>query len=66
MQLDADEDGEPFFKPPAVTAAPIQTSGGALQSQVEQQPRDNEETAVEPEGETSQIAAEAVTAEQEE
>ena len=22
MQLDADEDGEPFFRPPAVTAAP--------------------------------------------
>jgi len=23
MQLDADEDGEPFFRPPAVTTAPI-------------------------------------------
>lgn len=23
MQLDAEEDGEPFFKPPAVNAAPI-------------------------------------------
>ena len=26
MQLDADEDGEPFFKPPAVAAAPLQPS----------------------------------------
>ncbi len=24
MQLDADEDGEPFFKPPAVTSPPLQ------------------------------------------
>ena len=24
MQLDADEDGEPFFKPQAITPAPIQ------------------------------------------
>ena len=23
MQLDADEDGEPFFKPPALTSTPI-------------------------------------------
>ena len=24
MQFDADEDGEPFFKPPAVSPAPIE------------------------------------------
>ena len=26
MQLDADEDGEPFFKPPTVSSAPLRPS----------------------------------------
>ena len=26
MQLDADEDGEPFFKPPTVASAPLRPS----------------------------------------
>ena len=42
MQLDADEDGEPFFKPPGITPAPIQQEGDrktANEEQVEQQSR---------------------------
>lgn len=35
MQLDADEDGEPFFKPPAVAPAPLRPSN--------EQPQDEEQ-----------------------
>ena len=74
MQLDADEDGEPFFRPPHVAAAPIPKSGEAPPSRVgeqQQTPRDSEETAVASvEVETSPQAAAAaaatVTVEQEE
>ncbi|KAL8783033.1 MAG: hypothetical protein Q9213_004930 [Squamulea squamosa] len=51
MQLDADEDGEPFFRPPAISAAPLK-------------PRD-ESTTESTEG-SAQEAAVTMTAEQEE
>ena len=52
MQLDADEDGEPFFKPPAISAAPA---------------KPKEERVQEPsEASTQEAAAATVTAEQEE
>ncbi|KAL8842666.1 MAG: hypothetical protein Q9170_000441 [Blastenia crenularia] len=51
MQLDADEDGEPFFKPPAISAAPVK-------------PRE-ERTQGSNEGSTQEAAA-TMTAEQEE
>ena len=72
MQLDADEDGEPFFKPPSVSTAPIPKSGepqsqGEREQQPQQAPRDSEETLAAGEVETSQAAAAAsATVEQEE
>lgn len=51
MQLDADEDGEPFFRPPAISAAPAKPR--------EEQPQASSE-------ESSQIATSMTTAEQEE
>lgn len=51
MQLDADEDGEPFFRPPAISAAPA---------------KPKEETAQGSSEESAQGAAATVTAEQEE
>ncbi|KAL8952733.1 MAG: hypothetical protein Q9222_001382 [Ikaeria aurantiellina] len=53
MQLDADEDGEPFFKPPAISAAPL---------------RPKEDRVSEPSEESNPDAAAAatLTAEQEE
>ncbi|KAL9014571.1 MAG: hypothetical protein Q9173_000776 [Seirophora scorigena] len=50
MQLDADEDGEPFFRPPAISAAPAKSK---------------EETAQGSSEESAQGAAATVTAEQE-
>ena len=40
MQLDADEDGEPFFKPPSITPAPVNQrvdDRGSIESQTRQQ-----------------------------
>ena len=51
MQLDADEDGEPFFRPPAINAAPI---------------KPKEDEVSQPAAETGQEAAAVATAEQEE
>ncbi|KAL8943615.1 MAG: hypothetical protein Q9216_000980 [Gyalolechia sp. 2 TL-2023] len=51
MQLDADEDGEPFFRPPAISAAPA---------------KPKEERAQAPSEESTQQAAATMTAEQEE
>lgn len=51
MQLDADEDGEPFFKPPAISAAPA---------------KPKEERVHGPSEESAQEVAATVTAEQEE
>ena len=68
MQLDADEDGEPFYKPPAISPAPIQHRN-------EQQPSDEPsqggqslsgETLQDAgEGETEQAAAATATTEHE-
>ena len=66
MQLDADEDGEPFFKPQQPTAAPpgvgkqkeqAGDDGKLLKPQTDLQYH---------EGETAQAAAATATAEQEE
>ncbi|KAI4190345.1 MAG: hypothetical protein L6R41_000871 [Letrouitia leprolyta] len=50
MQLDADEDGEPFFRPPAISAAPS---------------KPKEEQAQVSSDESSQVATSTTTAEQE-
>lgn len=65
MQLDADEDGEPFFKPPAIAPSPIHqriNDQGGFEQQVGQQ-RDSEQTA---EGRTQQATAATATVEAEE
>ena len=62
MQLDADEDGEPFFKPPAILPAPIRQRDEQRSSD-EQQPGDGSQGGVE--GETEQAAAATATIEQE-
>ena len=62
MQLDADEDGEPFFKPPVILPAPIR-QGDEQRSSDEQQPGDGSQGGVE--GETEQAAAATATIEQE-
>ena len=60
MQFDADEDGEPFFKPPAVSPAP-------LRHQDEQQSTTKHPTEQGiDEGGTMQEAAATATIEQEE
>lgn len=57
MQLDADEDGEPFFKPPAVAPAPIRQRDDQ-QSSEEQPQQGSGEASQEPaEGENRQAAA---------
>lgn len=65
MQLDADEDGEPFYKPPAISPAPIQQrndqQAGEQQSQGQEQPGETSG-----DGETEQAAAAIATIEQEE
>ena len=63
MQLDADEDGEPFFKPPVISPAPIRQRD-EQQSSDEQQPGEGSQAGVE--GETEQAAAATATIEQEE
>ena len=66
MQLDADEDGEPFFKPPAIAPAPIRQRDGQ-QSSEEQQQQSHGEPSQEPgQNETRQAAAATATVEQEE
>ena len=62
MQLDADEDGEPFFKPPVISPAPIRQRD-EQQSSDEQQP--GEALPGVAEGETEQAAAATATIEQE-
>lgn len=73
MQLDADEDGEPFFKPPVLTPAP----NPLLSQQQQQQQQEGEEgqqanqgvPTVEPGGAgivSEQAAAALATVEQEE
>ncbi|KAG7009958.1 vacuolar protein sorting-associated protein vps5 [Physcia stellaris] len=60
MQFDADEDGEPFFKPPAVSPAPLKQQDDQ-QSTEQHSPEPSTE-----EGGTTQEAAATATIEQEE
>ena len=66
MQLDADEDGEPFFKPPAVAPAPLRPSDE--QREGEEQYRAQRGNTGEPreQGESEQEAVAIATIEQEE
>lgn len=66
MQLDADEDGEPFFKPPAVAPAPLRTSD--QQREGEEQHRAQQGNTGEPreQDESEQEAVAIATIEQEE
>ncbi|KAL9128104.1 MAG: hypothetical protein Q9217_003157 [Psora testacea] len=70
MQLDADEDGEPFFKPQPAVTAPFRNNQQKMQEDgegVEQsQQRQGEEDGNIGEGETAQAAAATATLEQEE
>ena len=60
MQFDADEDGEPFFKPPAVSPAPLKEQDDQRSTE-----QDSPEQVTE-EGGTTQEAAATATIEQEE
>ncbi len=61
MQLDADEDGEPFFKPPIITPSPNPPLSQQQQQQDhESQPRNS--AIVEPGGENERPHAAAATA----
>ena len=60
MQFDADEDGEPFFKPPIISTA---TSGGQDESQIAKQHPPEPDTG---ESATSQSSAAITTVEQDE
>ena len=70
MQLDADEDGEPFFKPQQVNAAPTASSTlgvkeeGAGAEHSQQSPENDDRSRVEEE--TAQAAIPIATTEQEE
>ncbi len=66
MQLDADDDGEPFFKPPALAPPPIQQPNDHLQG--EQQGPDQQSVAehTTEEVQAEQAAVPTATAEQEE
>lgn len=71
MQLDADEDGEPFFRPPVIAPSPHPPFSPQQQQQQpreEQVPQPRNPTIVEPRGENErpQIAAATATVEQEE
>lgn len=63
MQLDADEDGEPFFRPPIIAPSPLPS----LDQQQPPQQQDEESqsrnpTIVEPGGENERPQASAATA----
>ena len=61
MQLDADEDGEPFFKPSVVDPTPSARPEDRQSQQQQQQPQQTGEPQ-----ETAAAVAATVTAEQEE
>lgn len=66
MQLDADEDGEPFFKPPAIPQSPLQQRNDQVQS--EEQPSPDQHGSAEPSSEaneTLQAAGSSANVEQE-
>lgn len=64
MQLDADEDGEPFFRPPVIAPSPLPSR--YQEQQPHQQPEDESQsrnpTIVEPGGENERPQASAATA----
>lgn len=66
MQLDADEDGEPFFKPPAIASAPIRQDEGqhASEDQPQQTPVDSSQLLGEDETERAAAATETVDQEE--
>lgn len=74
MQLDADEDGEPFFKPPVLTPGPNPLLSQQHEQQQQQQTGQEQQAnqgvpAVEPGGAGvvgEQVAAALATVEQEE
>lgn len=67
MQLDADEDGEPFYKPPAISPAPIPQRND--QQSGEEQPQGQQQLGkalLGTESEIEQSTAATATIEQEE
>ncbi len=65
MQLDADEDGEPFFKPPILAPAPIQQRNDQIQGEEQQPDQQSGAEHTSGEGRTQHAAAATATAEQE-
>ena len=57
MQLDADEDGEPFFKPPAITSSSIQHGEGQQKGSEQQGERHGDSEQYAEEEQNSQAAA---------
>lgn len=66
MQLDADEDGEPFFKPPVVAAAPLQPSEEQPAGEEQHRAQQSNKSESREEGEIEQGAAAIAAAEPEE
>lgn len=69
MQLDADEDGEPFFRPPIIAPSPLPSLNQQQPpQQQEEEPQSRNPTIVEPGGENErpQVSAATATVEQEE
>ena len=64
MQLDADEDGEPFFKPPAVVSAPLRPSDEQPESAEQHRAQQSNASESREEGESEQGAAAITAAEQ--
>ena len=66
MQLDADEDGEPFFKPPAVASVPLRPSDEQPEGEGQHRAQQSTISESREEGESEQGAAAPAAAEQEE
>lgn len=66
MQLDADEDGEPFFKPPAVASAPLRPSDEQPKGDGQHGAQQSTTSESREESESEQGTAATAAAEQEE
>lgn len=66
MQLDADEDGEPFFKPPAVASAPLRPSDEQSKGEGQHRAQQSTTSELREESGSEQGAAATAAAEQEE
>ena len=66
MQLDADEDGEPFFKPPAVASAPLRPSDEQPEAEEQHQAQQKDMNDSRDEDESEQGAMAVAAVEQEE